>query len=262
MATILLFVLEVQYQGVQVEVSLNGIQVFTNDREEGGIAQVKLNPWIVEGDNQLRVLIGRGREITTDTETTVTPMFKFRIIKGEHDREPGEEGLLADYEWQPDESPLNFGIMATVWEQDIDIDSAFGRWSWQDSPKGTLSVQDRDAILALVSETHDALANRDVDRLSQLMEMKTDEMSRALGISSQTMEDGQRRFWNFLFENPAWFVEPVNFDSLTLIPQSEGCLVVVKDTQGEPPLRGFTQGRTVAFNLIVSCIERRWRIVR
>lgn len=263
----LLFVIEVQCDYIKVEIHLNDIKVLVKECTENNISQVKLNPWIVEGTNHLRILLGytsqhwvaRGNE---EVATPIIPLFKFKLVKGEHGKEPSEEGVIVDYQWQADISPLQFDGMTTVWEQYIQIQEGFGHWLWESAPKGKLSTKDEKEIFALIRKTHTALVNREVEHLMQLMEIKLIEMSKALGIPKQTIENSQRTFFISLFQSPDWSMAPLDFNTLALMPQAEGRLIAIENRANNLPLRGFANNNTVSFKLMVSRINGKWQIIR
>ena len=58
MGTYLIYALEVQCQGLLVQVLLNGAPVFEEPSAGYRFTQLKVNPYVVDGPNQLEVLAG------------------------------------------------------------------------------------------------------------------------------------------------------------------------------------------------------------
>lgn len=262
MAEILLFVLEIQCQSLRVEVLWNDIQVFTELAGTRKTSQLKLNPYVLEGRNHMQVLLG---PIWQEGSTPVganAPHFQLQLVKGEHGREPAEEGKLAVYLWNPMEKPLRPDGMTLVWEQEIEVDSPFGRWAWQNAPAMPISTADRRAILALVSRVHAAFTRRNMATLAQLLALKNEEMSRAVGIPRERTAIGQERFFGSFFDASDWMMEPLNPETLLLTPRAGGRLVQITDSAGNPPLQGTAGNRPFAFELTVSYIDEVWKIVR
>ncbi len=247
----MIFVCEVQMASVNVVVYLNDVIVLEDRAAAPKTTQVKLNPYVIEGRNSVRVDLA---------PLLSAPAFQIRILVGEHGREPDASGYLGEF--RLDATLLKETRWREVWWREFVTSQAFGRWKWQDAPRRDLSSDDRDAIRRLLGETARVLQSRDASASDRLVEIKTDEMSRALGIDRTEYEAEQHESMQSLLSAPDWTLSPVNPDQTMLTPNAGGRLVTVTGPDGSPLLRGSAGGRQFSLPVTVSPIAGRWQIVR
>lgn len=264
MATILLYVLEIHANGLASDVRLNGVQVFHEEKGVSKVTQLKANPWIVAGINRLEVLLAL-LPPPAGQEATEKPGFSLSFLQGEHGKEPGDEGRLCSYVWNPAETPLRPGAPASVWKHEVKLTETFSRWSWESAPTAPLNDADRAALVAALDSLHDALARRDPDRVAVALRLKHAEMARALGIPEARPEEGLRKQLAILFGQSSWRMSPLQPDRLRFLPQADNRLVAVTDSTGGPPLVGSTDsGDSGSYRLtpVYTRVDGKWVIVR
>ena len=256
MGTYLIYALEVQCEGLLVQVLVNGATVFEEPRAGYRFTQLKVNPYVVDGPNQIEVLTGPppGEEVGKDA------LLKVMIIKGAHGEQPGPDANVVDFTWNEADHPLLPDEMTQVYAGPIPVDEGHGRWAWQDA--APYAPEDGGAIAQLVVQAAQALAARDPGGYLALLTTKNEEMGRALDVPAAELHTDLDAALAELFAADDWQVEPVDPARLRYAPTAAGRLVRVTDDMGQPPLRGTGGGETFASDLTVSKLPQGWTIVR
>ncbi len=256
MTPYLIYALEVQCSGLAVEVLLNGAPVYAEPWGATRFTQMKLNPWIVDGPNQLEVRLGPppGQKVESGAG------FKTLVIKGEHGKEPGPDANIVAFQWSDAEQPLAPEGMTAVYARPVPIDEGHGRWAWQDATPFTEA--DRDDIAALVLALHGALAARDAGTVTAYVRVKTEEYARALDVPAAELDADLRETLENRFKADDWQMDPIDPAALELRPSTDGRLVKVTDAGQRPPLRGQGEGQPYAMELTVSKLAHGWTVVR
>lgn len=258
-----IYLLDVECEGLVVQVSLNEVDVFSEWAGGARRFQTKLNPYIVEGANNLELSLtpmtdDEGRAVGGPRGVTV------KLIAGEHGVDPGPGGVLATFRWDEAATPVEPGALTGVWGRQFTVpgDRAYGRWAWQDAPATPPDAGDARALVALAGEVHAALVNRDLAAVMSLTALKTRELARALDVPEAEVEDGQRELYGALFSDPSWRVAPFDPAQLAAVPCAGGRMVRVTDPSGGPCIVAATDERPFAFGFLATRHPDRWTIAR
>src|ERR1035437_10552272 len=128
MDTEALFVLEIRSVGVGVRARWNEVAVYANPSGAGRIAQTKLNPYVVEGENEA-VLVFRAAEIPPEQrENAGQPSLRVRVIRGRMGEEA--QSVLAEMEWKSDR-----GLLPATWRGAGRGGGGVGRWGGGGAPR-------------------------------------------------------------------------------------------------------------------------------
>ncbi|MBW2454688.1 MAG: hypothetical protein JRI68_09260 [Deltaproteobacteria bacterium] len=256
MGTYLIYAHEVQCEALVVQVLLNGVAIFEEPTGSYRFSQSKLNPWIVDGPNQLEVLAGPppGEEVGKDAQ------LKVSVIKAPHGKHPGPEAEVVAFEWNEGDHPLLPDQLTRVHEGPVPVDEGHGRWAWQDA--AAYSPGDDGAIAGLVMHAAQTLAARDLTGYVGLLAVMNEEMSRALDVPAAELLNDVSAALGELFAADDWRVDPVDPARLRYSPTAGGQLVRVTDDLGNSPLRGTGGGQTFETALTVSHLTQGWTIVR
>ncbi len=256
MGTYLIYALEVQCNGLLVQVLLNGVAVFEEAAAGFRFTQLKLNPWIVDGPNQLEVLTGPppGQELGKDAE------LKLLVIKGPHGQEPGPDADVVSFTWNEADAPLESDQIVRVLDSPVPVDEGHGRWAWQDA--SPYAQGDEGDMAALVQQAGQVLASRDSAGYLALLALKTEEMSRALNVPAAELQKDISDVLRERFAADDWQVEPVDPAALRYAPTAGGRLVRITDDLGRPPLRGMGGGQAFETSMTVSHLAQGWTVVR
>jgi len=258
-----IYVLDVACEGLVAQLTLNGVDVFTEWEGRARQVQAKLNPYIIEGANNLELALTP----MTDDEgnpLTLAHALTVKLIGGEHGADPGPQGVLATFRWDEAAMPVTPGELTGVWGRQftVPIERAFGRWVWQGAPATPPGEADARALVALAGEVHAAMAARDVDALLALTALKTAELARGLDTPVGEIEEGQRELFGELFADPTWRVAPFDPAQLAAVPCAGGRMVRVTDPSGGPALVAATDDRPFAFGFLATRHNGRWTIAR
>jgi hypothetical protein len=223
------------------------------------IVQQKLNSFLFEGRNEIRVLLSRS---ATAKPGGYPPAFELRLLKGEHGGEADEAQILFHLRWEPDELPLaeEIDVEVEVLRHEWTMVKAFGRWGWQDAVP--YMPPDRSEVVALVMAAHRALGRRDLAAWLSLIALKNEEIARSIEAPAATHLEEYAGFMRFLMDEPDFTVAPLDPARLELTTTAGGKLVVVRREGGASPLRIQVDDLTNDIDLTVSRIGREFTIVR
>ena len=258
-----IYVLDVACEGLVAQVTLNGVDVFNEWEGRARQFQSKLNPYVVDGSNNLELALtpmtdDEGRALEVPRAITV------KLIAGEHGADPGPQGVIATFRWDEATMPVAPGELTGVWGRQFTViaERAFGRWVWQDAPDTPPGEADARALVALAEQVHAAMVARDVDAMIALTTLKSYELARALDVPASEIDEGQRELFQELFSDPTWRVAPFDPSELAAVPCAGGRMVRVTDPTGGPPLVAATDERPFAFGFLATRHSGRWTIVR
>ncbi len=255
MDTEALFVLEIRSVGVGVRARWNEVAVYANPSGAGRIAQTKLNPYVVEGENEA-VLVFRAAEIPPEQrENAGQPSLRVRVIRGRMGEEA--QSVLAEMEWKSDRGPL-----PATWRAPVRVGEAFGRWRWEAAPRLAPNTADRAAILSLLDRLRAALETADAAAVNEIFALKNEEMARALGLTAADASAAMEQFFAAFWEQPVRRMEPLDDGRIELAVQAGGRLVAVVDREGGPALRGVAGDVRIAVPVMVTRVQRQWLIAR
>ena len=250
-----LFVLEIRSVGAAVRARWNEVAVYANPSGAGRIAQTKLNPYVVEGENEA-VLVFRAAEIPPEQrENSGQPSLRVRVIQGRMGEEA--QSVLAEMEWKSDQGPL-----PAAWRASVRVGEAFGRWSWEAAPRLAPNTADRAAILSLIDRLRAALETTDTATVNEIFALKNEEMARALGLTAADASAAMEQFFAAFWAQPVRRMEPLDDGRIELAVQAGGRLVAVVDREGGPALRGAAGNVRIAVPVMVTRVQRRWLIAR
>lgn len=252
-----LFMLKALCGGVKARVLVNGVQVFRVAPGSTKSSKVEINPWIIEGSNDVELFMGPAQEVPSGANLDLKVLRSQPAGGG-----TARESKLATYRWDPARARLEPQVPLKVWKASFSVDKAFGRWSWEDAPKSPPTADDQRAIVALVAGLHQALSSKDGAAVLNQLEPKIDEMGRAFGVPADQMKEDQKAFLESLFGASDWSMEPLNTEGLVLVPAGDGRLYAVTDPTGKPPLRGVAEKKPILFSLTVSRVGGAWKVVR
>lgn len=254
----LIYVLEVESADAVADVRLNGASVFSEPLGASRFLQTKLNPYLVPGDNEIEVVLGRPPPPPPESPPAPAPSFRVRAFRAEWGVEGPDEDLGAfTYAGDP---PLPERGRVTVARLPFDAGAAHGRWSFQDAHP--FDPADRPEIERLVGAAHAALIARDANAFLALTKTKREELARALDTPATELMSDERAYLQTYFAAPDWKAAPLDPAALVLTPTAGGRLVQVTDAAGRPPLRGTGAGRPLAVSVTVSKLADGYHIVR
>jgi hypothetical protein len=153
--------------------------------------------------------------------------------------------------------------MVTVFTKEFQAAVSFGRWRWQDAPSAPLTDSDKQELVQVIRKIHRAVSEKDLDALTELMKLNSQEMARAMDIDEETIVMGGRQVFSSLFESDGWRVEPLEESTLLFQPVAGGRLVAVTPAGGQPLVRGEGGGGgEFAMSFIFGRVAGAWHVFR
>jgi hypothetical protein len=264
-----LWVLSVEALGVVLSVTVNDVTVC--DRRTGARTAFgeKINPLLVEGKNRVHVSLGLAPPLRPSApksqppdpfppDPPTQPKFKLKVQQGAQGTDPGEAGILVQYEWKPGQPPLTVGQSSTVLDQTFDI--AHLPWPPPEWTRGASIRVDPAALEMFVRSYADRLRSRDIDGAVELNRMKFQDLARSMGFSEPHLVDGFRGYLGGLMAAPDWSVSVAAGLHYALEGQSR--LIRITGADGAAPISVSSNGHGLPFDLTVASIGGNWRIVR
>jgi hypothetical protein len=240
---------------VGVRARWNEVAVYANPSGAGRIAQAKLNPYVVEGENEA-VLVFRAAEIPPgQREKAGQPSLRVRVMQGRMGEEA--QNVLAEMAWKADQ-----GRLPATWRAPVRVGEAFGRWSWEAAPRLAPNNADRAAILSLIDRLRAALETADTAVVNEIFAVKNEEMARALGLAEADASAAMEQYFAAFWGQPERRMEPLDDGRIELAAQAGGRLVAVVDREGGPVLRGTAGDVRIAVPVMVTHVGGRWLIAR
>lgn len=218
-------------------------------RQTSGTQSNLLNPFVVEGDNVLRVLAGPVTEL--GSQFIGVGLFKW---------DPGsdERQTIFQVEWTP-----RFGYTKDGYHEVarhvVHARKAFGRWRWEDAKP--FRIEDEPTLKVEVLKLRDALKAKDIDGMMSRSRLKMAEMGRATGRHGGAVEGVQREMLRTMFDGGA-HVFPWNEDDLRFRSGAQGRLVRVFLEDGSEPLSFMAGDNMVEVPLVYSHLDSGFELVR
>jgi hypothetical protein len=259
MSSTRIYVLEVKSEGLVVELRLNGATVFEELAGGARFLQTKLDPYVIEGDNALDVVVGPPPPAGEGAPPPPAKALELRAFTTLWGVASPDEALGA-FTFDEGEHPLPEAGRARVARLAFTPPEAHGRWLWQDAPP--FGPADEGDALAAVLDVHRALATRDADALDTLTEVKMAELARALDVPADELRADQRAHYGRLFQAADYRVAPIDPTRVRFAPSDDGRLVRALDADGGPPVRAVSGGRRFALGLTLSRVGGSMKVVR
>lgn len=250
------YIAELTCAGLVGTLEINGWPVYRVQGAEPRLVSVKLNPWLLEGTNELSLTLARidgGHGLVDDGERC-----QLRLFRAVPDQDYIHDFPVLYFCWSEPEHRLA-AAPATVFRHAFPMKAAFGRWAWESATP--FMDADRPAIEALIGELHARLAARDAGGVLAMLEVELEEMGRALGIPLADMVSSVQKGLDFHFRDADWRMLPLR--PLELLSGAGGRVVRILDDRGEHPLQGINDERKpYELPICVSCIGGMWKVVR
>jgi hypothetical protein len=250
------YVVEIACAHIAAEVTLNGWHAYRATDAEPRTAQVKLNPWLLDGANPFEIAIGS----LGDEAPPPQARFHARVYKTKHGQQTQFDDMLLFYKWLPTVSPIDPPGLRPVFRHTFHLRKAYGPFAWQSAR--VFDNRDRGDVEALVQQFHDAVAAKDEATILAMLRIKHEEMGRALDIPDQEMVDDQRKMLEFFFQEDPVQMKPLDRGRLRLASTAGGRLVDVWAEDGSMPVEGTFGDKPFEFALSLANLSGRWTIVR
>lgn len=252
-----LFVLEVACDAVLASVWVNGFDVFAEAKGEPRSMQMKLNPWLLDGANQLEVDLAP----PPGGPASGAPEFQLRLVQGVLGTEPGPDGVLEAFSWDPSKEPREEKPRKVLNRRFV-VRPAFGRWAWEVAERPTPEPEVIAQAIDTVEEIRRALEARDARRVGDLLSLKHREMARALSLSAFQIQTDLTRALEDMMQGPDWSIAPIEPAETSVAPRSERRLWRVRGRDGVAVVQARSRNRVFALDVVLARLDGRWTVVR
>jgi hypothetical protein len=214
----------------------------------------------VDGTNTLKLTLGlAGSPPQMPKDLTLVSMV--------HELAPDQLGgqnlpaPVASVEF-PGSLPPSFPATLTA---SFDVKSPFGRWAWQDAQRIQETTPDEIfACASVLKKVHAALSQKDLPGLLPMLELKTAEMARAFYVAEEERRQDQEQFFQGVFNDSQFAMEPLKTDDLELVAMGENRVFLLQHQGGAPALESkeLSEGYCFTLPVYLSKINGEWKIVR
>jgi len=254
--------LEIKSEGYELEVLINGFPYYSCIASNRVSKTARINGFLQESDNSiiahLKELQEKDKNVTAYFSIAVISSFvndkreilsEDAIVSLKYHPKNVEKGSGKQAEWQIIELPFvvkKFPVKILPWnegEADYILD---------DSHKKELTK--------ILLGFHDALASKDINVISDLMRVKNTHNAKALDMSLEKTEEMQNRFFEELFKDEQYHVEPMEKVELNFNKYDNVNLVKIT-SQDKPPVSARLSDHRYELQPYFSLIDGRWELV-
>lgn len=245
------FSLEVSSTRLRVLAFVNDYAIVQNPGGEDRTEQRKINAFLLEGRNEIRVEVAG-----TDEPGQQRLDVQLSVVR--HGDEASERELLR-FRHQALPAPLRPEGSTVVLQHAFDVRRGLPAWKWQ-SARPYAGREDVPAIAALLRRMTDALVRRDARALLELLRHKLEEESLATGVPPDRTFEEMREMLEKMMANPQYVAEGA--PTVDLLPWCGGRLCDVRTDRGEPVVFVAAPPLSLALDTTVSCIDGEWVFAR
>ncbi len=270
-------ILDTDGSGLAAKVAFNGIVLTDASLVPPVRHSNRLNGWVVQGRNLLRVTlraIPQPEEQPKPAQTRSDgpappersangPHFSLRLRSVMPGEDTGSDSVLAEYRWDSAALPLVLGQPDVIaLERGLTLDAP-GPWLWtQAAAMPRLQAADLNAVADLLAELRDALANKSIADVLRLQSVQLREQAIAIGDDPVALNQRYREFLTGRMALPDWNVAPFERRALTATAMADGRVQRIADAAGQPLIVATCEAGVFAILPFVAKNSGEWRIVR
>lgn len=221
--------LAIESHGVSGEVLVNGgpILILPPCREFSAFPTV--NQWVVSGENAI--------ELHVDSPVPEFASITIKVRSGVMGAFPGEstETEYGELKWSASEVSTQTATIAITHR--FSLSHKLGMWHWESAPVLSMSNTLQSAAIAKLHYIRDLFEAREMSKLLEEFELKSNEIDRAFYNSVGTSRGEFENVVENFFGSPDWSMEEISEDSLSLRLACDGRLVGFRSQNLLPPLR-------------------------
>lgn len=230
--------------------TMNGFPVLDGRDGEGLSRAVRLNAFIVEGTNVLRIRASAG--------APATARLDLDFVIAETDQ-PKSRHVAWNYRYQAARHPLPEDPPMEVATHAFDIDRGLARWDWERA-RPYRGEPDIAAVRELLDELRRRIDGRDAAGVIELYAMKLTEQAIATGRAPDAVMADMRRILDRLFDAPGFTL--LAAPGLQVEAWSMGKLVQLRG-HADLPLFTLTSSEVgISLDTVVSNIDGQFRFAR
>ncbi len=275
-----MIVLDTATKGLSAQVSYNGITV-VNDQATTTLSRaVKLNAWSINGPNVITAQLsplpeasaankaaGSSSPVASSNVPAKQPvatgpkLFSLLLRSAFMGADTSGDQELANYKWS-ETTPLVSGSKREVFTKTIQLVN-IPQWAWLGATSvAQLGQEHTQGIAQLLTQLHEALSSKAIDRVVAMQSMQISEQAIAFGSNPDQALQGYRGFLSERMSSSTWRVEPIIWAQIKTTTMANGRVHFVTDAQNGPPIRARAADSLFAIEPYVSMLGQQWVIVR
>jgi hypothetical protein len=261
--------IEFKCVAVGCRLSVNGVLLLEEMYGKPRTFNTRLNQWLTKGKNVLLLEVKKPKlppapeesddkdEDRPKKKEPPEPELSVRVRDWSGDVKYDEAPILLEVIWDPDKIPGRE-------EHDIPIENRLAPWLWEKASIVGLTADDRKAVLDVVENLHAALDRKDISEVQRLLKAKTEEMARSVNLDFAQRMGDQAAFFQQLFGDSAWGLEPFSRKDAVIEVTGQNRLVRVTDKEGFSPIRSVPDEEDIRFSipLYLTRVSGSWIIIR
>ncbi len=245
------FSLEVSSTRLRVLAFINDYAIVQNPEGEERVEQRKINAFLLEGKNELRVEVA-------ETDAIGQQRLDVLLSVVRHGDEASARELLR-FRHQALPMPLQREGSTQVLRHTFEVSRGLPTWKWQGA-RPYAGDEDVPAVANLVRRMVDALQRKDAPGLIELLRHKLTEESLATGVDPDATMLEMKEMLQKMMSSPDYVAEASR--SVSLLPWCGGRLCDVRADRGQPCVFVTAKDLGLALDTTVSCIDGEWVFAR
>lgn len=250
-----MFLIKIEQRHVAGQVLLNGIPQQMLSADGSLETTLSVNQWIVPGENKLEV------EISTLPSSDAVLRINLKRMSQNENRQAGDIELASfDLSLKPAKKmPYPHQI-----ERSFVVENPPPSELWSKHSQIDLTEAVQREIFAHLKTLNTAFAQKDLDTVSRLLQMKAIEMANSYGFPQAKAVPQQRSFFEGLMQESNWAMSPLRFEDLSFHLIAYKRIVWVTRNNFAPALESAPSTTGAAFKLPIyfALIRKAWIIVR
>ena len=244
------------HHGYSLVIRLNDVVIDTDPQGVFRNRNFINNQYVIDGKNTLTIEIGLAGDIPKDLtlQCTVQELTETDI---QNNATP-KPVLTLEF---PGKQVPSFPAQISG---EFKVESPFGRWQWEDAETLDMSPDIAEDLKDVLAKLHQALSSKDLAAVRKSVEIKTQEMARAFYVDPAERLKDQEKFFNDIFSDSQFDMEPLKTDDLDIVPMALNRLFLVRHQGGGVALESkeLSEGYNFSLPVIAAKISGKWSIVR
>ncbi len=253
------YAIRVISSGLCLEVRLNDVPVYINNKGINSTDENFVNEFMAEGNNELKLIV---RPPYPLDEVPPTAQAVAELLSVERGDSVSDGEVLAQVVWPDYRTPVPPRSYPQITEGKEYINTEDYR-SWRNAPIITLDNDTQKNILGLLRQLTDALDNRRIEDCISLLKIKVIERARAYHFDETEKLDQLRQSYSELMQHPLWGIEAWKENNAKIELLGNEKLVKITDSVNEYIIQSTDLGGIqLVIPTYVTCLENQWIIIR
>ncbi|MDG5814619.1 hypothetical protein QA601_06000 [Chitinispirillales bacterium ANBcel5] len=247
----------IEHEGLAVELWFNDILLDSDPEGKFKNRQFLNNLFILDGENTLKLKISLPGTPPRKPES-FNLKAGFHIVQEESEELPDP---IAELKFPGNNVPSFPAEIQTTFT----VQSPFGKWLWEDAQEIDVDdPQTTSATVSLISSLHKALISQDLDKVTDILSSKASETARAYYIPSDDRLSDQRQFFQEIFNDSQFNMEPFKPESLRFTPMANNRLLFIEQKDGSSALESteLSEGYCFCLPVCLCKIDNEYIIIR